>query len=235
MSQQIHPLPLGGNIEIPEPAWKPLDQLASQLGFWASVVAAIGSLGFSVAALLDLGHLLAFPWNHILIFAPSLLLAIAFLLVMVSIYHYAPIEQKLWSHIGLIFATMYATLNSLVYIVQLAVVIPHETQGNVSDVAFLEMNQGSFMEAINAIAYSLMSLSTLFASVVFVGSRLKRSIRYLFIANGLLAPIILLILAFRGLLPIGALWIITLPFSMILLAIFFYRVRTKATHGDGKK
>ncbi len=232
MSQQIHPLPLGGNAEIPEPAWKHPDRSVGQLGFWSSVVAAIGSLGFSVAALLDLGHLLAFPWNHILSIAPSLLLAIAFLLVMVSIYHYAPIEKKLWSHIGLIFATMYATLNSLVYIVQLAVVIPHEIQGNVSDVAFLTMNQGSFMEAINAIAYSLMSLSTLFASVVFTGSRLKRSIRYLFIANGLLAPIILLILAFRGLLPIGALWIITLPLSMILLAIFFYRVRTKATYGS---
>lgn len=40
--------------------------------------------------------------------APSLLLAYSFIVLMISIHHYAPEDKKIWSHIGVAFATIYA-------------------------------------------------------------------------------------------------------------------------------
>ena len=65
--------------------------------------------------------------------------------------HYAPLEKKIWSHVGLAFAIAYKVLVSLVYSVQLITVVPLIFQGEAHTVAFLvnAVADSGFQNVIN--------------------------------------------------------------------------------------
>ena len=65
----------------------------SQLGFWSAVVVAASSSAFSLAAVFEQWVTFAPPWDVALTLVPSLLLAPAFLVLMVSV-HDAAREEK---------------------------------------------------------------------------------------------------------------------------------------------
>ena len=153
----------------------------------------------------------------------------SFVILMTSIHYYASDEWKIWSHIGLTFAIMDAVLNSAVYFLQMTVLLPLTLRGEADKVAFLVFSKPSFIYGLDALGYSFMSLATLFAAPVFVGGRLERWTRWALVANGLLAPGLLLQQNFPLAFDVGALWIITFPISTALLTLLFKRIGAQET------
>jgi hypothetical protein len=169
---------------------------------------------------------LSSPLGLVLLLTPSLFLASSFVILMVSIHYYASKDKKIWSHIGLTFAIIYAVLISIVYYVQLTVVVPHLLRGEADKIAlliFVPFN--SFLYAIDVLGYSFMSLSTLFAAQVFEGEKLEHWIRRFLIANGLLIPFLALQMFYPPLIYVATLWAIIFPASTILLSILFKRIK----------
>lgn len=195
-----------------------------RLGFWSAVFSAGLALAYIIA---ELSHLLGLlgphdgPVSLVLRMTPSLLLAVAFIILMVSIHEYAAPDSKIWSHAGLAFAVVYAVLVSIVYFVELAVVIPHTLRGEAHKVALLIFGPGTFMFAVDILGYGFMSLATLLAAAAFQHGRLDRWIRRAMIANGVLAPAIVLQIFYAPLWNLAALWVITFPLATVLLAVLF--------------
>jgi hypothetical protein len=160
----------------------------------------------------------------VVLLTPSLFLGTSFLLLMVSVHYYAPEEKRIWSHAGLVFATIYTVLISINYFVQLTLVVPHILRGEIESIRFLLFTPfDSFLYSVDILGYSFMSLSTLFAAFVFTGPGLEQTVRRFLIANGLILPFIALQNYYHPLIWVAALWAITFPGSTISLTTLFRR------------
>jgi hypothetical protein len=205
-----------------------------KLGFWSAILSTIFSIAYIVAQVAEwlglLGsmggpHNLSTPFGLVLLLTPSLLLAVSFVVLMVSIHYHASEDKKIWSHVGLTFATIYAVLISIVYYVQLTLVVPHLLRGDVENIGLLIFVPfDSFLYAIDVLGYSFMSLATLFVAIVFTGGKLERFTRWMLIANGLLVPFLALQMYYPPLIYVASLWAITFPCSTASLAILFKRM-----------
>jgi hypothetical protein len=195
----------------------------TKMDFWASLVAFLGAVTYSISQIISppLLPILKYPWNEILIIAPSIVLAIAFIIVMNCVHEYATEDKKIWSRIGLSFAIIYAIFVSFVYIIQLATVIPSTLRGEGNQVLFLTLTKAHWIQAVDGLGYSLMSLATLFTFPVFASKGFEAWVRKFFVAHGLLAPFIVLPLWFPPLIVIGTLWFITAPGFLLLLTLLF--------------
>ncbi len=171
-------------------------------------------MGYIVAQFFQFAGVPGKPWELITLMFPSFWLALSFVILMISIYHYAPDERKIWGHIALVFSVMYATLNTAVYFLQMTVVLPLTLSGAADKVAFLTFSTPSFIYGLDALGYSLMSLATLFAAFVFAGGRLQRWIQGALTANGLLVLPLLLQQQFPVAFDVAALWVITSLFQL---------------------
>lgn len=184
-------------------------QLAEWLGF-------LGSRGGPESA--------STPVGLVILLTPSLLLGSSFLVLVVSIDQLAPQQEKIWSQTAVAFACVYATLVSVVYFVQLTLVVPRLARGHTAGIeAFLFVPFDSFLYAVDILGYSFMSMATLFAAKVFTGKGLDRVVRVFLTANGLLLPFLALQMYFHGLIWIAALWAVTFPGSTWSLAVLFRR------------
>jgi hypothetical protein len=211
----------------------PLKDAVRMLGFWSATLCTVFSLSYAVAQICEwLGWLgsaggpssRSTPLGLALLLTPSLLLGLSFVVLTVSMHYVAAHSRKIWSHVAVAFAGMYATLIGIVYYVQLAFVLPRQLQQRVEDIRLLIFEPfDSFLYAVDMLAYSLMSLSTLFAAAVFTNSGLERWIRYTLIANGCLMPFLALQMYWRPLIWGGSLWAITFPAATGLLAVYFRR------------
>ncbi|AUV83163.1 hypothetical protein C2R22_17160 [Salinigranum rubrum] len=207
----------------------------STIGFWAAVFATLFSVTYIVAQIGEWAGLLgsaggpessSTPFGLVVLLTPSLFLGTAFVILMVSVHYYAPEERKIWSHIGLVFATIYAVLISINYYVQLTFVVPRLLQGNVDSVSlqpFLFVPFDSFLYSVDILGYSFMSLATLFAAFAFTGSGVERTVRRFMIANGLILPFLALQIYYHPLIWVAALWAITFPGATVSLAVLFRR------------
>jgi len=160
--------------------------------------------------------------------APSLLLAPSFVVLMISIHHYAPEDKKIWSHIGVAFAIIYAVLVSIVYYSQMTFAVPHIQRGEADQVALLLMDWGSFIFTIDVLGYGFMHLATLFAAFVFTGSKLERWIRWALVANGT-ASSANLFWFIPGIWYIAMVWAVTFPLATAMLAVLFRRAGAEIT------
>jgi hypothetical protein len=211
------------------------------VGLWSAVLASIFSLSYDIGqaaewmGLLGSGggaHNASTPLGLIVLLTPSLFLGGSFLVLMVSVHQATPIERRVWSHVAVAFATIYAALISINYYVQLAWVTPRLMAGNTSGVeAFLFTPFDSFLYAVDILGYSFMSLATLFVAAVFRGDGLERVTRWFLIANGLLLPFISLQMYVHGLIWFAAAWAVTFPGSTVCLALLFRRARADASEG----
>jgi hypothetical protein len=199
---------------------------ASRIGYWSALTAFVAATGYGVVQILQLTGGLTFPWDEVWIFGFSICIAPPFVLSMVALHRAMPEQKRIWTSSAIAMAIMYATLVTIVYPTQLAVVIPARLAGNPSDVQFLMVTPHTFMWLIDGAGYLLMGLSTLFAAGAFAGTGSHRWLRWFLIANGLLDPLIIAIYIFPALLPLGSLWLITAPGSMLLLARFFRSMGT---------
>lgn len=166
---------------------------------------------------------------------PSLLLGTSFLLLAVSLHQVTPPGRRVWSHAGVVFATVYATLISLVYFVQLTLVAPRLAQGRMEGVEFLRFVPfDSFLYAVDLLGYSFMSLATLAMAGALTGRGPARVARFFLVANGLLVPFIALQMYWHPLIWFAALWAVTFPGATWALALHFRRlpVRADAVRSD---
>lgn len=155
-------------------------------------------IGFSSAVVVTL-MLIIFPLSLIfgslnMAYGSSFLLAPAFVVMMVSIHHYAAPEKKMWSQLGLSFAIIYAVMCSLTYYVQLTFVSNNFLPIADEAVAPFVFIPGTPIFAQDMLGYVFFCLATLAAGFVFTGGKLEAWIKWLFIFNGILFAIPTLIL-----------------------------------------
>ena len=204
---------------------------AQTLGFWSAVLATVFSLAYVVGQLAEWAGWLgsqggpesaSTPLGIVVLLTPSILLGSSFLVVTICIHQLAPAERRVWSHAATAFATIYATLISIVYFVQLTLVAPRLATGRTDGIEmFLFVPFDSFLYAVDILGYSFMSVATLFAAMVFTGHGRERAVRTLLLANGLLLPFIALQMYAHALIWIAALWAVTFPASTWALALWF--------------
>lgn len=202
-------------------------------GFWSAVLATLFSIAYDVGQIAEWLGLMgsgggaenaSTPLGLAVLLTPSLFLGAAFLVLMVAVHETTPPDKKVWSRAALAFATVYATLISINYFVQLAWVAPRLAAGRTQGLEpFLFTPFDSFLYAVDILGYSFMSLATLFAARAFSGGGLERLVRWFLTANGLLLPFIALQMYFHSLIWIAALWAVTFPGSTASLAVLFRR------------
>jgi hypothetical protein len=203
----------------------------ARLGFWSAVLTAVFSILFLVGGILGTVGLLTPPWDVVIPIGASLLLAPSFVVMMVSIHYGTPFEKKIWSHIGITFAVLYAALVSIVYVTWLFVAEPHVLRGEANQVALFTFTPGSFLQMVDGLGYTFMGIATLFAAQVFAGKRLEQWIRWLCLLNGLGALMVFLSyvsygplgLPFLYSLLLGVWWTFIFPALATLLAVYFRR------------
>ncbi|MBI1179617.1 MAG: hypothetical protein GC201_03605 [Alphaproteobacteria bacterium] len=193
---------------------------ASRFGFWAALAACAAAIGYIIPQLLQVAGMLADPWDRILIFAPSLLLAPCYVLAVAAAHAATPRDGKVWSVAALCLAILYAADVSMMYVMQLGSVIPHDMRGEGAAVAWASCcAYGMPTMAVDLLGYTWMSASTLLLAPAFPGGGRRRWLRGALVANGLVGIPIFGQLAWPELLYAASPWIVTFPAAMILLAL----------------
>jgi hypothetical protein len=202
-----------------------------RIGTWSAAAAAALSIIYVIGQLLEWQGLLgsdggpestSTPIGIAVLLTPSLLLASAFVVMMVALHQAAPSDKKALSQAGLAFATIYAALVSLVYFVQLTLVAPRLARGDMADIEFLRfVPYQSFLFAVDLLGYSFMSLATLLVAFALPNARFVRWSKAFLIANGLLLPFIALQMYFPQLIWVAAFWGLTFPAAAISIAAMF--------------
>jgi hypothetical protein len=123
---------------------------------------------------------------------------------------------------------MYAVLASIVYFVITTVVVPYTDRGQPGRIAVFEFDDGgSFMQALDGLAYFFMCAATFSAAFALRSAGPERWMRRTFLVNGVLGvPILLsympLVVTWsERLVPLNALWIVSVPACGILTAARF--------------
>lgn len=202
-----------------------MDKTIYRVGFWSALIAFVATMSFSIAQFLQLLGVLTFPLDQILIYGFSLCIVIPFLLAMLTLHYTAPADKKLWSHAAVLFTVIYVVFVTANYVVQLATVIPMTNKGAADEVHILSQTPHSLFWDFDAIGYISMGLATLFAVPVFEKLGFQKWVRYCFLSNALVTPLIAFVYFYPyfsdKLLLLGIPWAITAPLSMLLLALMF--------------
>lgn len=192
------------------------------IGIWAAILSAVFATCFSVVALAaNFTTLIPAIWVNPLSFAPSLLLAWSYLVLIGCVLDAVSPEHRIWAIVGLCFAVLYAAINSMVYFVQLVVVTPLIFHGDANLAGLLAFEPRSAMLSLNGLAYGLMSTSAFFTAFAFP-SHAQRFVRRAMWAHGALGPIIIAAIFWPRMTYVGALWIVTFPAMALALARYFF-------------
>lgn len=148
-----------------------------QFGFWSAALLTLETILFFISLVLP---------NERSMFASSFLLAPTFVAMMVSIHYYAPEEKRIWSHLGLSLATIYAVMCSLSYYIQLTVIQNNNLRMTEEVLQPFVFIPGTPLFAQDMLGYVFMCAATLATGFVFSGGKLESWIKWLFIMNGAL-------------------------------------------------
>ena len=227
----------------------PTNRAVRLVGFWSAAIAAIITIAYAIvqpftappaewhglAAYAASFNPITLTWLY-----PAFLLPLTFVVVMVSIHQATPEDDRLWTHLGVVFACLYATIEIVNYGLQLLAVSPSIQSGETDGVAFFAFtNPHGFFGALETLSYPLMLLALLFAAPVFRGSGLERWIRWTFLANFGLVVVLAVIGVVLGLslLAIGVIttvaWEVLFAIAMVLVAMFFHHSGERAVIGRG--
>lgn len=154
-----------------------------RIGFWSAAGVATWTILFGLTMLA--GFIPGMSVSVIYGYLFSFFLTGFFLVMMVSIYFYAPDERKIVGFIGVLFAAIYAVLNSSVYYIQMTVVRTNSVQVSEETLRPFIFSPGTPVFALDMLGYGFLTLAMLFAAFVFTDGRLESWIRRLFIINGL--------------------------------------------------
>jgi hypothetical protein len=114
---------------------------------------------------------------------PAIVLALVFYILMVSIHYFAPVEKKIYSHIGMSFALIATAPLVIDYFLQVSVIQPSLLLGEADGIALLsQFNAHGVFIVLEEIGFFMMSLSMLFMVPVFAGAaRSEKALRWIFI------------------------------------------------------
>ena len=190
----------------------------NKMGFITAILSVIFGIGYSIAQILATAQVIPHPLDLFWLFLPSLFLAPSFLIAIICLHYAASASLKIWTNIGVAFVVLYCADVSMVYFVQLTVVVPAQLKGSIDEKNVLLFIPKTFLMSVDCLGYFFMSLSTFFSAFAF------RNIRWLYqglLWNGALMPVLVLAFFYPTFYYIGALWMITFPFAMINAARFF--------------
>ena len=190
---------------------------ASRLGFWSAVLTTVTAAAFLAVGIATPARSGPFctgsscitypyatglapfiPADYIWLY-PGFLLALEFVVLMACIHYYASDDKKVFSQIGLSFASICAAVITIDYFIQFVVVEPSIRSGETAGLSlFTQYNPHGIFIALEGLGYLMMSVALFFVAVVFEGGRLERTVRWLFIASFVLAAAFLLGLSFLG-------------------------------------
>jgi hypothetical protein len=217
-----------------------MSQSATKLGYWSALTLAM------LVILIDVGMIASnilypataitsieayaaqFSSIQMLPFIPSLILAPVFLVFMLSIYHAAGESKKIYGQLGLAFALVCAVILSLHYYIQLTVVQQGLLSGELAGLwQFATPNLHSLFWTFAALGYGFMGFALLSAALVF-SDKTDNSIKWLFVANGLVGVAFLVGNAL-GFFVVDILasfvWGVLFPVATLLLARKFRRMQ----------
>lgn len=239
-------------ISQPQPH-APTYQLATQLGFWMSILTTVTTMvafGIAMTTLPISGPFcvrdcVTYPYETVVTqvprdfiwMYPGALVAPLVLVLMGCLHHYAAAEKKLYSQLGLLFAAIYAAVLTVDYYIQIAVIQPSLLRGEWEGVALIsQYNPHSIFIALEDVAYLMLGLAFLFMAPIFAGKdRLAGVLRWLFRLSSLLVLGGFLLyhliyghnLEYRLEVFVIAIDRTTLIIAGVLLALFFGRIRNQ--------
>lgn len=209
------------------------NKLINTIGFWASSFAFVGAVGYIVSALLQILNLVTPLQDAAIAFAFSLVIATPFLIAMLALHHTVSEDKKFWTHVAVVFAAIYTTYNTLNYVVQLTTVIPagyywtfENQRGTQGPLSLLNQTPHSLFWDVDGLGYIFLNLATLFAVPVFERQGVQQWVRWFFLANAVITPLFAITYFYPTysvpvLLLGGIPWSITVPGSLLSLALFF--------------
>jgi hypothetical protein len=210
-------------------------------GFWAALVALAGVVGYIFSVPLQVMSVLSPTQDSVLAFVSSLAIAPSFLVAVTALHYTVPPEKRFWTHVAVQFATVYATLACVNYVVQLATVLPAgyswtftDQAGTPGPLSVLNQTPHSLMWDIDGLAYVFLNLATLFAAKAFDLHGPQRVIRRVFLANASITPLFAVAYFWPHFsVPIlllgGIPWSITVPACMGALILHFRHRRLPPT------
>jgi hypothetical protein len=127
-----------------------ISSAARRIGLSSAAVAAVATLAYAVIQPLTERPLTAPSpeWHGMAAYAasfdpisltwryPAFLLAVAFVIVMTSVHYTMPENRRLWTQLGLVFASPYATVVTVNYTIQLLAVVPSIQAGDTDGLGF---------------------------------------------------------------------------------------------------
>ncbi len=194
-----------------------------KIGFWSAILTTVWIVLFDIA--IALGMVGVSTRSGAV--GVSLLLSLSFIVLIASIHHCASPEKQVWSHIGLAFAIVYASLLTWNYYLQITVV-RHSPQ--LYEWLTMDFTPATAFWSLETAGYTLMGLAALFASLTLNERGIGRKIRWclgvnaVFTATGCLGYILYgnplhgLVLASLGV------WAIAFPIATVLTAVMFKRM-----------
>jgi len=198
---------------------------AYKIGLWSAMLLAVETIAFGISLLI--------PTADNAAYLASFLIAPSFVVLMVAIHYSAPPDKKVWSHLGISFAIIYAVLGAFNYYVQLTVVRTNSLGVSQDLLQLFAFTPGSIMFAQDMLGYSFLCLATLIAAPVFTGDRLATWIKWSFVIHGLVlfVPLVFPALSFSqdatgdeiGILA-NLFWCILFAPIALLLAVYFRRL-----------
>jgi len=206
---------------------------AASMGFWSAVGCTVFSLLYVAGQLVEwLGWLgsaggpssRSTPMGIAVLLTPSLLLAPAFLLMMTAIHAITARDRQVYSHAGVAFATMYATLVSTVYFAQLTWVMPRLSAGRTQGLEpFIFEPFDSFLYTVDILGYSFMSIATLLAAPALRDTAGTGTARVFLLANAAVLPFLAFQMYWRELIWMASVWAVTFPAASWAMASVFRR------------
>lgn len=211
----------------------------ARIGFWSAAFVAFTTIWFAVAFGLYAPSL-PVTWPGIEAFAaafqplpyvawvlPCLLLALCFPVMFLAIHFAAPEARQIWSGLGTMFAAMYGAVLGATYFLLLTVVRASLETGDTQGLSWLVIGfPHSVTNTLEGAGYGLMGLAMLFVAPAFAGSRMANWVRGLFFLNGAVTVLSLPSAMFgfiAGTWVALAIWCVTFPAAVVLVALLFYR------------
>ncbi len=199
-----------------------------RFGLFSALAMAATYTVFLIGFVANSASLVPRPWDQIIAVGASLLIAPSFVLLLTAVHYAAPEAMRMWTQAAVAFGILYAAFVSTVYVTLLFVVEPHVMTNTQSAVAPFLFDKGTFVQMLDGLGYTYMSLAVCLTAPVFSGGRIATSLRWLAIISGPSAIGVLASYYFYSfpleLLGIGSFLV---PAYGWLLVAYFYRTRAE--------